>query len=102
MLHALLISKLDAYGLTPEECQLICNYFYNRVQRTRVGVRRSPWAGITKGMPQGIALGHMLFNVFVNDLFCFALQCKLYNYADDNNLSKVGKHRERYIGFVSG
>ncbi len=32
----------------------------------------------------------MLFNVFVNELLCFVLECKLYNYADDNTLSKVG------------
>ncbi len=27
---------------------------------------------------------------FINDLFYFALECKLYNYADDNTLPKVG------------
>ena len=27
---------------------------------------------------------------FINDLFYFALECKLYNYADDNTLLKVG------------
>ncbi len=31
----------------------------------------------------------MLFDVFINDPFYFALECKLYNYADDNTLSKV-------------
>ncbi len=30
MPHALLISKLDTYGETPEACQLICNYFATR------------------------------------------------------------------------
>ncbi len=46
MPHALLMSKLYAYGVTPEACQLICNYLRKRVQRTKVGVSRSPWAGI--------------------------------------------------------
>ena len=31
----------------------------------------------------------MLFNVFINDLCYFVLECKLYNYAD-KTLSKVG------------
>ena len=67
MPHALLISKLDAYGVTPEASQLICNYLCNRsrVQQTKVGVCRSPWAGITKDVPQGSGLDPMLFNVFL-------------------------------------
>ena len=61
MPHAQLISKLDAYGVTPEACQLIhvCNYLCNRVQRTKVRVCRTPWAGITKGS----GLGLMFFDV---------------------------------------
>ncbi len=82
--------KFEAYGLTANSCQWVCNYLCNRVQRTKIRDCKSPWAGITKHVPHGTGLGPMLFNVFINDLFYFVLECKLYNYPDDKILSKVG------------
>ncbi len=90
MPHALLISKLDDHWLTRKAYPLFSDYLCNRVQRTKIGVCRSPWAGIIKGVPQGCGLGPMLFNVFINHLFYSLLECKLYKYADDNTQSKVG------------
>lgn len=36
---------------------------------------------------QGLILGKLLFNVFVNDIFYFINKGDLYNYADDKTLS---------------
>ena len=36
-------------------------------------------------------MGPLLFNVFINDIFYFIVQCILYNYADDNTLSYIHK-----------
>lgn len=87
--HALLISKLNAYGVGDGFCQLLTSYLTSRKQRVKIGQYRSSWNLITKGVPQGSILGPLLFNVFINDLFLFIEKCQLYNYADDNSMSST-------------
>jgi hypothetical protein len=89
MPHASLMSKLDAYGLSTEAYRLLSDYLCNRKQRTKIGISRSTWFDITKCVPQGTGLGPFLLNVFINDLFLFMIACKLYNYADDNTITKM-------------
>ena len=67
---------------------MIHSYLPGRKQRVKLGVIRSEWLYIKRGVPQGSIVGPTLFNVFINDLL-LALQdsCTVYNYADDNTLS---------------
>ena len=62
------------------------SYLKGRRQRVKISNSRSSWKLLTKGVPQGSTLGPFLFNVFMNDLFLFIQNCKLYNYADDNSM----------------
>ena len=81
--HGLLIAKLHAYGLSEATCETMVDYLQDRKQRVKISNSRSSWKQLTKGVPQGSTPGPFLFNVFMNDLFLFMKNCKLYNYADD-------------------
>ena len=66
-------------------------YLIGRWQKVKIGSAYSSWATVLKGVPQGLVLGPMLFNLFIN-IFSFLKKSKLYNYADDNTLSVIDKN----------
>ena len=86
MPHGLLMSKLHAYGVSPNACRLIMSYLSDRMQRVKILGSVSDWSIINRGVPQGSVLGPLLFNIFINDLFYKNISACIANYADDNNL----------------
>ena len=60
--------------------------FNIRKQRTKISNITSDWAPITKGVAQGLIIGPLAFNLFVNDLFYRPLKSTPFNNADDSSV----------------
>ena len=90
--HHLLITKLNAYGLSLPALKLVHNYLQNRKQRTKNGTAYSLWEEIFSGFLQGSIMGPLLFNVFLCGLFSTIEGNCFTNYADDITPYVIGKN----------
>lgn len=62
------------------------SYLSDRTQSVRLNDTVSDKTGISYGVPQGSVLGPILFNIYVNDLASFLLNCDVIQYADDTQI----------------
>ena len=61
------------------------DFLSNRNQRVRIGKNWSTKADVLSGIPQGIALGPIVFAIFINDSpECVQSCCKVF--ADDTKI----------------
>ena len=68
------------------------SYLKNRSHRVTINNNFSKCEEIIAGVPKGSILGPLLFNIFINDIFCFEDKSYLSNYADDNVLYAFGSN----------
>ena len=94
--HQVLLFKLKSYGVEGSLFCLLQNYLENRKQRVILHGQCSSWKNIVSGVPQGSALGQLLFLIYVNDLpiglisICkiFADGTSIFSKVFDKNLSQ--------------
>ena len=84
MTHDLLIAKLHALNFDMSALSLIFDYLKERKQRVKINSSFSSYLDIFLGVPQGLILGPLLFNLFLCDIFLFVEEADIMSYADDN------------------
>ena len=84
--HDLLIAKLQTYRFETDALRYMKNYLMGRKQMVGVNKNFSEWERITTGVPQGLLLGPLMFNIFLDDIFLFVSNSSLSKCADDNTL----------------
>ena len=88
--HYGLIFKLKQNGISGNLIKLFGNYLHNRKQRVVLNGFYSDYSIIESGVPQGSALGPLLFLMYINDLEK-NIRSNVKFFADDTMLFSIVK-----------
>ena len=96
--HAILLQKLQCYGIRGKALQWMSCYLTNRLQYVSIGDIQSHMENsISCGVPQGSVLGPLLFLLYIRDIHSAVQNYKLKLFADDISLFTIGKNVNELI-----
>ena len=84
--HEIRIQKLEHYGVRGTAKDWFCSYLANRKQFVLANNHNSTIQTILTEVPQGSALGPLLFLIYINDLHNCIKYFRTYHFTDDTNI----------------
>ena len=84
--HNILLEKLDYYGIRGVAKDWFRSYLDNQKQYVTLNASNLSIKTTLTGMPQGSALGPLLFLIYINDLCKCVKYSETYHFADDTNM----------------
>ena len=93
--HKLLLEKLSFYGFKDASHKWFSNYLNSRKQFVACNGRASSQMNVETGVPQGSALGPLLFLIFINDFPQHVKHSSSNMFADDCCVYITGKPLEK-------
>ena len=84
--HFILLAKMGYVGMSPNVIKWFRSYLSSRKQYVVLNGVKSDIMEVSCGIPQGSALGPLLFAIYVNDLHTAVRQSRVQLYADDTCL----------------
>ena len=88
--HCILLQRIYDLGVSSQALLWFKNFLSGRVHRVKAGDRYSDWGSMCAGIPQGSALGPLLFLIYLNSLPLQITARLLLQYADDTALMCSG------------
>ena len=102
MNHTILLRKLTHYGIRGIANNWFQPFLEDRKQFTSVQGSRSTEKPIKYGVPQGSALGTLIFILFINDLHKAVEFSCVHHFADDTNLLVIDSSLKKSNKHIKG